>query len=594
MSDMNDTNINENVTASVITTDYSRLIKDETESEPVKAAYDQAPAAETTEPAGAACEQTPETEAAPVRAAYEQAPETEAAPVRAAYEQAPVQEQKAVCAGYSGRENEYNYDPYTGMPVSQQFTYGSGAPGAGNPGINYVSSYGTVYRRNGNAPMQPRKRMPNWLKVGLSAVAFGLLAAFIFFGTNTLLDHVFPSGSYSADSPAVNEDSATNRQHTGDNGTGITADADAGTDSGSNDSNGATITGSPVKKDASSEDTVVSSTDTVDSSEVSYTDVSAVVENSMPAIVQINCTFNTQSFFGTYQSSGAGSGIIIKQNGDELLIATNNHVVENAITIEVTFDDDTKASAYIKGTDAYADLAVVAVSLKDLDKSTISKIKIATLGDSDSVKVGQMAIAIGNALGYGTSTTVGYISAINREVEVDGRTMTLIQTDAAINPGNSGGALLNIKGEVIGINSVKYASSDVEGMGFAIPISRAVDILENLANRVVLSDEEKGYLGIQMKTVTSEFAAAYNWPTGIYVSAVIENSPAEESGILSGDIITAINGINVQTSTDLANEIASYKAGTTVTITLQRLSRGRFSENTISVTLGARADFERN
>ena len=458
----------------------------------------------------------------------------------------------------------HRFDPYTGEPVSD-FTYGSGAfVEEETPVSSYItSSYGTTYRPADGPVPKAKKRMPGWLKVAFSAVAFGVIAAGVFIGTNFIYDSLKPS----AGAPTVNEDTTRN--------IGSSRSSD--------------VIATPVKNNNT--DGTIASTDLVSPSEVSYTDVSAVVDNSMPAIVQINCTFNTQSFFGTYQSAGAGSGIIIKQTDTELLIATNNHVVENATSIEVTFNDDSTAKAYTKGTDAYADLAVVAVDLSTLDDETLAAIKVATLGDSDNVKVGQMAIAIGNALGYGTSVTVGYISATEREVEVDNKTMTLLQTDAAINPGNSGGALLNIKGEVIGINSVKYASSSVEGMGFAIPISRAVDILENLGNREVLKDSEKGYMGIEMKTVSSEFAEAYNWPVGVYVNNVVEGSPAEDAGILSGDIITGINSTTVLTQTDLANEIASYKAGTTIMVTLQRLSRGRFKEVTVEVTLAARADY---
>lgn len=457
-----------------------------------------------------------------------------------------------------------------------EFTYGSGAP-TDIIESSYTSSYGTIYRNaDTGAPAKPRKHLPGWLKVIFGSVAFGVIAAAVFIGTNKLYDSFNSSVT-----PAVNEESASNKRNIINRADNTVSDEEDNTDSN--------ITGSTVKK--GSNDSTVASTQILTGNEVNYTDVSAVVEAAMPAIVQINCTFNTQSFFGTYKSTGAGSGIIIGQTDTELMIATNNHVVVNALDVKVTFDDGSEAEAYVKGTDAYADLAVVAVDISSLDKETIGNIKVAVIGDSDNVKVGQMAIAIGNALGYGTSTTVGYISAKDREVDVDGKTMTLLQTDAAINPGNSGGALLNIKGEVIGINSVKYASSEVEGMGFAIPISRAVDILNELATRETLKDSEKGYLGIQMNTVTSDFANAYGWPTGVYVNSVVENSPAEKAGILSGDIITKINSVTVQTSTDLRNEITSYKAGSTVKITLQRLSRGRFKEVEIDVVLGTNPDY---
>ena len=441
---------------------------------------------------------------------------------------------------------------------STEYTYGSGAP-VDISGNDYTSKYGTSYRYEPSAPRRKESHMPSWLKVALSAVAFGLIAAAVFIGVNFLYDSLVPDAT-----PAVTEESASKDRRIINNSTNVKKDED---------------------------DNTVASTQILTGNEGNFADVSAVVENSMPSIVQINCTFNTQSFFGTYQSTGAGSGIIIGQTDDELMIATNNHVVENALDVKVTFNNNTDAEAYVKGTDAYADLAVVAVDISKLDQDTIDSIKVATIGNSDDVKVGQMAIAIGNALGYGTSTTVGYISAKDREVDIDGKTMTLLQTDAAINPGNSGGALLNIKGEVIGINSVKYASSSVEGMGFAIPISRAVDILNDLATREVLKDEEKGYLGVRMETVTTELAEAYGWPVGVYVYEVLQGSAAENAGILSGDIITAINDRSVQTNTDLRNEITSYKAGTTVTIVLQRLERGRFKEMEVEVKLGTNPEY---
>ncbi|MBP5330991.1 MAG: trypsin-like peptidase domain-containing protein [Lachnospiraceae bacterium] len=488
---------------------------------------------------------------------------------------APTQSEYSYGSG-AQVQSEYSYGSAAQAQMTE-FTYGSGAPTqTGTPHSTYVSSYGTIYNPKQSDPNRKKRHMPGWLKVILSAAAFGVIAAAVFIGTNKIYDSFKPS-----DTPTVNEDSAS-KKHNIINPVGSSDDS-------TNESAGSESSISQVKK-GSSNDTVASA-QVLTGNESTYTDVSAVVENSLPSIVQINCTFNTQSFFGTYTSTGAGSGIIIGQTDTELMIATNNHVVENALDVKVTFNDGAEVEAYVKGTDANADLAVVAVDLANISKDTISNIKVAVIGDSDSVKVGQMAIAIGNALGYGTSTTVGYISAKDREVNVDGKTMTLLQTDAAINPGNSGGALLNIKGEVIGINNVKYASAEVEGMGFAIPISRAVDILNELASREVLKDSEKGYLGVKMQTVTSDFANAYGWPTGVYVNTVLDGSAAEKAGILSGDIITKINNITVQTTTDLRNEITSYKAGTEVTITLQRLSRGRFTEMELKVTLGANPEY---
>lgn len=324
------------------------------------------------------------------------------------------------------------------------------------------------------------------------------------------------------------------------------------------------------------------------------TDVSAVVNETMPSIVTITTTY-TQSYdwFGQQldqQNEGGGSGIIVGKNDKELLIATNNHVVEGADPIKVKFIDGTEATAIIKGTDAVADLAVISIDLSTIKESALSAIKVAKLGDSKSVKVGEMAIAIGNALGYGQSTTVGYISAKDRKVELEGKTMVLLQTDAAINPGNSGGALLNLNGEVIGINTVKYASSEVEGMGFAIPISRATPIINELMSREILADEEKGFLGVAIQDVTEEIANTYNWPIGVYVTEAQEGGSAEKAGIKAGDIITKVNDTEITAGTQLKEKITSYRTGTEVTVTVQRSAAGKFTEKQIKVTLGKNPD----
>ncbi|MDF2950900.1 MAG: 2-alkenal reductase, partial [Anaerocolumna sp.] len=305
----------------------------------------------------------------------------------------------------------------------------------------------------------------------------------------------------------------------------------------------------------------------------------------------------TTDWFGQQYSEeyqGSGSGIIVGKNEKELLIATNNHVVEGAEPITVTFIDDTKAEAIIKGTDAVADLAVISIDLSTIKEETLNTIKIATLGDSDDVKVGQMAIAIGNALGYGQSVTVGYISAKDRAVAIEGNTMVLLQTDAAINPGNSGGALLNMKGEVIGINSVKYASSEVEGMGYAIPISRAMPIINELMNRETLAEDEKGYLGVYIRQVTEEVAQTYNWPVGVYVISTIEGGAAESAGIIAGDIITKVNQTEVTAESQLQEKVNSYRAGTEVTLTVMRMENGQYIEREIVVTLGKSATLNIN
>ncbi len=319
-----------------------------------------------------------------------------------------------------------------------------------------------------------------------------------------------------------------------------------------------------------------------------------VVEENMPATVAVKSTFlNTYSYWGQqYQqeSQGSGSGFIVGINEKELLIATNNHVIEDATKIEITFIDDTVLEATIKGTDTIADLAIVAVPLSTISTETLSKIRVATLGDSDNVRLGQMAIAIGNALGYGQSVTVGYISAKDREVTVDGNTMVLLQTDAAINGGNSGGPLFNTKGEVIGINSVKYADTDVEGMCFAIPISRATPILNELMNRETLTDDEKGFLGVSTRTVTDDIASLYGWPTGAYIVSVQPNSPAEAAGIYVQDIITSVNGVQITTADQLVNIVSAYRYGTTIEIKVQRLNNGKYEEVTINATLAKRSD----
>lgn len=326
-------------------------------------------------------------------------------------------------------------------------------------------------------------------------------------------------------------------------------------------------------------------------------DVSDIVEAVMPSIVSITNVSESQyqSFFGgtqTQQSTSCGSGIIVSQNADNLYIATNNHVVEGADSLTVAFSDNTTVSAEIKGTDPSTDLAVIRVALSSIDSDTLNTIKVATLGNSDDLKAGQAAIAIGNALGYGQSVTTGVISALNREVTVSDSnsntnyTAELIQTSAAINPGNSGGALLNAAGEVIGINSVKYADTEVEGIGYAIPISTAMPIIEDLITKEKVDEADSAYLGIGGVDVTSDVAKTYNMPTGVYVAQVKENSAAEQAGIQKGDIITAFDGKDVSSMEDLSSKLQYYKAGTTVDVTIQRASNGQYEEQTLSVTLG--------
>ncbi len=322
--------------------------------------------------------------------------------------------------------------------------------------------------------------------------------------------------------------------------------------------------------------------------------VSTVVANVMPSIVAINSTINqtTTDFFGRQydqKEEGSGSGIIIGQNNNEILIATNNHVVENASSVQIVFGDNTKVNATIKGTAPNSDLAVVAVKTSELSKTTLSDIKIATLGDSSSLKLGDMAIAIGNALGYGQSVTVGYVSALNREVTVNNVTLKLIQTDAAINPGNSGGALLNSKGEVVGINSVKYVDDSVESIGYAIPISDAIPVINELMNSSSADKTESAFLGIQGKDVTSDYAASFNMPEGVYVGKVSKNSAAEKAGVQVGDIITGINNVKVQSMTDLQQALSYTKAGSAGTIKVETLQKGKYVEKTLNITFDSKS-----
>ena len=327
------------------------------------------------------------------------------------------------------------------------------------------------------------------------------------------------------------------------------------------------------------------------------TDVSDIVDEVMPSIVAITNVSQTeyQSFWGqskTYESTSCGSGIIVSQDKEYLYVATNNHVVEGANSLTVTFANDDTVSAEIKGTDPSTDLAVVKVALSSIKDDTMSAIKVATLGSSDTLKVGESCIAIGNALGYGQSVTTGVISALNREVSVSDSssstnyTAELVQTDAAINPGNSGGALLNTAGEVIGINSVKYSDTSVEGIGYAIPMDTAKPIIEELITNEKVDESNSAYLGIAGVDVTSDVAKTYNMPTGVYVAQVMEGAAAEQAGIQKGDIITKFDGKDVTSMEKLSYNMQYYAAGTTVDVVIERSSNGQYEEQTISVTLG--------
>ena len=328
------------------------------------------------------------------------------------------------------------------------------------------------------------------------------------------------------------------------------------------------------------------------------TDVSDIVSSVMPSIVAITNVSETeyQSFWGgmpqTYESTSCGSGIIVSQDDNYLYIATNNHVVNGANSLTVTFNDESTVSAEVKGTVPSTDLAVIRVALSSIESDTMNNIKVATLGDSDSLKVGNSCIAIGNALGYGQSVTVGYISALNRQVSVSDSesdtsyTADLIQTDAAINPGNSGGALLSANGEVIGINSVKYSDTSVEGIGYAIPINTAAPIINDLITKEKVDESDSAYLGITGVDVTDDVAKTYNMPSGVYVAQVTGGSAAEQAGIQKGDIITEFDGKLIGSMEELSSTMEYYKAGTTVDVKIERSTNGEYQEQTISVTLG--------
>lgn len=334
------------------------------------------------------------------------------------------------------------------------------------------------------------------------------------------------------------------------------------------------------------------------------TDVTEVVENVMPAVVSITNTFTeTTNFWGQRFSSEAqssGSGIIVNENEEELLIVTNYHVVQDADNLKVQFINDAVEDAQVKGADSNMDLAVIAVKLSDLDNETKNAISLAKMGDSDSLKVGEPAIAIGNALGYGQSVTTGVISALDRQIEIseDGSTSgKLIQTDAAINPGNSGGALLNVKGEVIGINSNKIGGSAIEGMGYAIPISSAEPIIETLMTKETKNKvdvEKKGFLGISGINVTNDVSKMYGMPQGVYVTQVYDDMAADKAGMINGDIITGFEGSGVGSMEDLQGYLEYYEIGETVEVTIMRASSGSYQQVTLNITLGEAVQTEPN
>ena len=349
-------------------------------------------------------------------------------------------------------------------------------------------------------------------------------------------------------------------------------------------------------------------------------DVSGIVEEAMPSVVSITNTMIVEQqgysslfdyIYGNaqtqeYEVPASGSGVILAKTDDELLIVTNNHVIEDSKELTVTFIDGTNVDANVKGYDSSLDLAVVAVQLSDLSNDTLNAIKVATYHDDEDLKVGQGVIAIGNALGYGQTVTVGYISALDREITAENTTYSnLIQTDAAINPGNSGGALINMDGEVIGINVAKLSNTQVEGFGYSIPIYKVMDVIENLSTaktKVEIAEEDRGRLGIYMNTISQENANALGIPSGVIIKGFsdeymeaygldsVQESPAKNAGLLKNDIITKFDGQGISSAEDLSKMVAYYEKGSTVTITYERLENGSYVEHTVDVTLGSRND----
>lgn len=432
------------------------------------------------------------------------------------------------------------------------------------------------------APRAPRKRRGNGKagrtakKIGavaLSAVLFGGVASGTFLGINYAAGYT----------PGA-----------------LQAQQDSGSESGAE---------SPAASSSSLMTTTASASQSENKGSMDVSDIASAV---MPSIVSITnrSVQEVQNYFSIFgyggqmqpqETESCGSGIIIGENDSELLIVTNYHVVEDADTLSACFIDNQVYEANLKGANPDNDLAVIAIPLENISDDTLSQIKIATVGDSDALKVGEQVVAIGNALGYGQSVTTGIVSATDRTLQTEASAVstatedlpTYIQTDAAINPGNSGGALVNMDGEVIGINSAKLASTEVEGMGYAIPISRVSDIIETLMNettRTKVSDAEKSSIGITGITVNEAINEAYDIPAGVYVAEVTEGSGADEAGIRQGDVITAFDGKEVTDIQQLQELLQYYSAGETVEVTLKTMGDGGYVDKTVTLTLSHAAN----
>ena len=460
--------------------------------------------------------------------------------------------------------HRYSYKEQGTGGNSGRYDYGNDSHYGNSYSDSYNDNYSNTYNNNSNyysnIPPEPDKRRrkrknddknkngsgigKKIAKLVASAAIFGLVAGTCFVGVSVVKDKFYPS----------------------------TADK-IETTSGTTSSKKETSSGSSSNSQ----------------------NVASVVNEVMPSVVSITSTIQSSNYygFGTQESEGAGSGFIIAKTKDSLMIATNNHVVSDATSLTVGFVDDTTAKATVVGTDSSADLAVISVKIKDIKDSTASKIKVATLGSSDDLKVGEEVVAIGNALGYGQSVTTGVVSAKNREVSLTDGTMNLLQTDAAINPGNSGGVLINMDGQVVGINNAKLEDTSVEGMGYAIPITTAKTILTDLMNAGSVSTKDAAFLGVVGRDINESYSSALGIPSGIYVSQVVSGSPAEKAGISAGDVIVKFEGNNVSTMSGLKEKLAIKKANTKVKSTFKRANQsGTYEEKTVTVTLGKKSDFK--
>ena len=460
--------------------------------------------------------------------------------------------------------HRYSYKEQGTGGNSGRYDYGNDSHYSNSYSDSYNDNYSNTYNNNSNyysnIPPEPDKRRrkrknddnnkngsgigKKIAKLVASAAIFGLVAGTCFVGVSVARDKFYPS---TADKIETTSGTTSSKKETSSG-------------SGSNSQN-----------------------------------VASVVNEVMPSVVSITSTIQSSNYygFGTQESEGAGSGFIIAKTKDSLMIATNNHVVSDATTLTVGFVDDTTAKATVVGTDSSADLAVISVKIKDIKDSTASKIKVATLGSSDDLKVGEEVVAIGNALGYGQSVTTGVVSAKNREVSLTDGTMNLLQTDAAINPGNSGGVLINMDGQVVGINNAKLEDTSVEGMGYAIPITTAKTILTDLMNAGSVSTKDAAFLGVVGRDINESYSSALGIPSGIYVSQVVSGSPAEKAGISAGDVIVKFEGNNVSTMSGLKEKLAIKKANTKVKITFKRANQsGTYEEKTVTVTLGKKSDFK--